>query len=222
MRFPNAVALAENACFCGVKRFLSPERNAEVGAWRMGWGPCTEGETVPSDRVGGAEDRIVDPHVVAQVGHVVAFALAVGVVLHAVERQVVQAHLIVAIAHQHLGDGARHEFGDGGRGRQLRGHRGGQEGESAGGEGVEVFAVDHGVDPAAQFHHVFVGLQNQEGPVDRHGDAHGGVEGAWLFVRWIPLFLALSFMLSAEEVPICFRDSFFKWHLGLPSEGAEA
>ena len=80
----------------------------------MGWGPCTEGETAPSDRVGGAEDRIVDPHVVAQVGDVVAFALAVGVVLHAVERQVVQAHLIVAVAYQHLRDGPRHELGDGG------------------------------------------------------------------------------------------------------------
>ena len=102
----------------------------------MGWGPCTEGETAPSDRVGGAEDRIVDPHVVAQVGHVVAFALAVGVVLHAVERQVEQAHLIVAVAHQYLGDGPRHELGDRGRGRQLRGHRGGQQSEGAGGEGV--------------------------------------------------------------------------------------
>ena len=121
------------------------------------------GKTAPSDSVGGAEDRIVDPHVVAQVGHVVAFALAVGVVLHAVERQVVQAHLIVAIAHQHLGNGPRHELGDRGRGRQLRGHRGGQQGERAGGEGVEVFAVDHGVDSAAQFHHVFVGLQKQGG-----------------------------------------------------------
>jgi hypothetical protein len=120
---------------------------------------------------------MIDPHVVAQVGHVVAFALAVGVVLHAVERQVVQAHLVVSIAHQHLGDGARHELGDRGRRRQLRGHRGGQQGQGAGGEGVEVFAVDHGVDPAAQLHHVFVGLQDQEGPVERHGDAHGGVEG---------------------------------------------
>jgi hypothetical protein len=51
----------------------------------MGWGPCAENKTAPSDRVGGAEDRIFDPHVVAQVGHVVAFALAVGVVLHSVE-----------------------------------------------------------------------------------------------------------------------------------------
>ena len=39
-----------------------------------------------SNRVRGAEDRIIDAHVVAQVGHVVAFTLAVGVVLHAVER----------------------------------------------------------------------------------------------------------------------------------------
>ncbi len=44
----------------------------------------------------------LDPNVVGQVGHVVAFALAVGVALHAVERQVVQAHLIVTIAYQHL------------------------------------------------------------------------------------------------------------------------
>jgi hypothetical protein len=102
----------------------------------MGLGLCIERKTAPSDRVGGAEDRIVDPHVVAEVGHVVAFALAVGVVLHAVERQVVQAHLIVAIAHQHLGNGPRHELGDGGRGRQLRGYRGGQQGQGAGGEGV--------------------------------------------------------------------------------------
>ena len=97
--------------------------------------------------------------------------------LHAVERQVVQAHLIVAIAHQHLGDGSRHELRDSGGRRQLRGGRGGQQGDGAGGEGIKVFAVDHGVDPAAQFHHVFIGLQNQECPVERHGDAHGGVEG---------------------------------------------
>ena len=97
--------------------------------------------------------------------------------LQAVERQVVQAHLIVAIAHQHLGDGSRHELRDSGGRRQLRGGRGGQQGDGAGGEGIKVFAVDHGVDPAAQFHHVFIGLQNQECPVERHGDAHGGVEG---------------------------------------------
>ena len=115
---------------------------------------------IPSNRVGGAEDRIVDSHIVGQVGHVVAFALAVGVVLHAVERKVVQAHLIVAIAHQHLGDGSRHELGDGGGGRQLRGGRGGQQGDGAGGEGIEVFSVNHGVDAAAQFDQVFVGLQN--------------------------------------------------------------
>jgi hypothetical protein len=115
----------------------------------MGWDRRAEGKTAPLDRVGGAEDRIVDPHVVAQVGHVVAFALAVVVVLHAVERQVVQAHLIVAIAHQHLGDGARHELCDGGGGRQLRGGCGGQQGDGTGGEGVEVFAVDHGVDHIA-------------------------------------------------------------------------
>jgi len=131
----------------------------------------------PSDGVGGAEDGVVDPNVVGQVGHVVAFALAVGVVLHAVQRQVVQAHLIVAIAQEHLGDGSGHELRDGGGCRQLWGGCGGQQGERAGGEGVEVFAVDHGVDAAAQFHHVFVGFQNQEGPVERHGDAHGGVEG---------------------------------------------
>ena len=97
--------------------------------------------------------------------------------LHAVERQVVQAHLIVAIAHQHLGDGARHELRDGGCRCQLRGGRGGQQGDGAGGEGIEVFAVDHGVNPAAQFHQVLVRLQNQEGPVERHRDAHGRVEG---------------------------------------------
>jgi hypothetical protein len=57
-------------------------------------------------------------------------------VLHAVERQVVQAHLIVAVAHQHLGDGSRHKLCDRGRRRQLRGHRGGQQGQGAGGEGV--------------------------------------------------------------------------------------
>jgi len=102
-----------------------------------------------SNRVGSAEDRVVDPYVVAQVGHVVAFALAVGVVLHAVERQVVQAHLIVAVAHQHLGDGARHELRDGGGCRQLRGDCGGQQGKRAGGEGVEVFAVDLGVEHMA-------------------------------------------------------------------------
>ncbi len=37
-------------------------------------------------------------------------------------------------------------------------------------------SVSCGVDAAAQFHQVFVGFQNQEGPVERHGDAHGGVE----------------------------------------------
>jgi len=82
-----------------------------AGVMRARLGQCGA-KIIPSDRVRGAEDRIVDTHVVAQVGHVVAFALAVGVVLHAVERQVVQAHLIVAIAHQHLGDGSRHELGD--------------------------------------------------------------------------------------------------------------
>ena len=147
-----------------------------AGIMRACLGQCGA-KIIPSNRVSGAEDRIVDLHVVAQVGHVVAFALAVGVVLHAVERQVVQAHLIVAIAHQHLGDGSRHELGDRGGCRQLRGGRGGQQGDGAGGEGIEVFAVDHGVDAAAQFDQVFVGLQNQEGPVERHGDAHGGVEG---------------------------------------------
>ncbi len=96
--------------------------------------------------LGGAGDTVIHPRVIGQIDHVVPFALAVGVVLHAVERQVVQAHLIVAIAHQHLGDGARHELRDGGRCRQLRGGRGGQHGERAGGEGVEVFAVDHGVE----------------------------------------------------------------------------
>ncbi len=71
----------------------------------------------------------------------------------------------------------RHELRDNGGCRQLRGGCGGQQGERSGGEGIEVFAVDHGVDAAAQFHQVFVGFQNQEGPVVRHGDAHGGVEG---------------------------------------------
>jgi hypothetical protein len=103
----------------------------------------------PSDGVGGAEDGVVDPHVVGQVGHVVAFALAVGVVLHAVERLVVQAHLIVAVAHQYLGDGSRHELRDGGGCRQLRGDCGGQQGKRAGGEGIEIFAVDLGVEHMA-------------------------------------------------------------------------
>jgi hypothetical protein len=44
---------------------------------RMGWGPCATGKAASSDGVGGAGDRIVDPHVVARVGHVVAFAFAV-------------------------------------------------------------------------------------------------------------------------------------------------
>ena len=117
-------------------------------------------ENRASNRIPGSEYRIIDAHVVAQVGHVVAFALAVGVVLHAVERQVVQAHLIVAVAHQHLGDGSRHELRDGGRRRQLRGGRGGQQGDGAGGEGIKVFAGDHGVDPSAEFHQILVGLQN--------------------------------------------------------------
>ncbi len=51
------------------------------------------------------------------------------------------------------------------------------KGDGAGGEGIEVFNVDHGVNPAAQFHQILVGLQNQKGPVERQGDAHGCVEG---------------------------------------------
>ncbi len=61
-------------------------RDCWTGTW-VGC-PCAKGKAAPSDRVFGTEDRIVDPHVIAQVGDVVAFALAVGVVLHAVERQV--------------------------------------------------------------------------------------------------------------------------------------
>ena len=157
---------------CSSARFAFDAR-ARFGVFSLG-PKCA---SPPSNRIRCAKDRIVDPHIVAQVGYVVAFALAVGVVLHAVERQVVQSHLIVAIAHQHLGDGSRHELGDRGGCRQLRGDRGGQQCDGAGGEGIEVFAVDHGVDPAAQFHQVLVGFQNQEGPVERHGDAHGGVQG---------------------------------------------
>jgi hypothetical protein len=66
----------------------------------MGGISCAERNTSTSNRVHVSEDRIADLHVVGQIGHVVAFALAVGVVLHAVERQVDQAHLIVAIAYQ--------------------------------------------------------------------------------------------------------------------------
>ncbi len=50
-----------------------PEQNAwGLLPGRMGFGPCAGGNAAPSDGVGGAEDRIVDPHGVAQVGHVVA------------------------------------------------------------------------------------------------------------------------------------------------------
>ena len=99
--------------------------------------------------VGGTGDAVIHPRVIGQIEHVFPFALAVRVVLHGVDLQVVQAHLVVAIAHQQLGDGARHELRDGGGRRQLRGGCGGQEGERAGGEGVEVFAVDHGVEHIA-------------------------------------------------------------------------
>jgi hypothetical protein len=58
---------------------------------------------------------------------------------------VIQAHLIVAITHEHLEDGARHELRDGGGCLQTRGGRGGQQSECAGGEGVEVFSFDLGV-----------------------------------------------------------------------------
>lgn len=68
--------------------------------------PRTEPDLPPSDGVSCAEDGVIDPHVVGQVGQLIAFALAVGVALHAVERLVVQAHLVVAIAHEHLGNGA--------------------------------------------------------------------------------------------------------------------
>jgi hypothetical protein len=56
-----------------------------LGVQTQELGQCDEVRTASSNHVSGAEDRIVDPHVVGQVGHVVAFALAVGVVLHAVE-----------------------------------------------------------------------------------------------------------------------------------------
>jgi hypothetical protein len=42
---------------------------------------------------------------------------------------------------------------------------------------ITAAAVSCVVAAAAQFHHVFVGFQNQEGPVERHRDANGGVEG---------------------------------------------
>jgi hypothetical protein len=41
----------------------------------------------PSDGVGGADDGIIDPDVAGKVGHVVAFALAFGVVLHTVDHR---------------------------------------------------------------------------------------------------------------------------------------
>ncbi len=70
---------------------MEPEQNVPGMVVRcMRFGPCVNRNPALSDGVRGAEDRIVDPHVVAQVGHVVAFAPAVAVTLHAVERQIVQ------------------------------------------------------------------------------------------------------------------------------------
>ena len=59
----------------------------------------------------------------------------------------------------------------------MRGNRGRQQGQGAGGEGCEVFAVDHGVDLAPRFHHVLVGLQIQERLVERHWATLGRLKG---------------------------------------------
>ncbi len=55
-------------------RGCSGSFGAVLEARRMGWGPCIEGMSAPSDGVGDTEDRTVDPYVVARVRHVVAFA----------------------------------------------------------------------------------------------------------------------------------------------------
>ncbi len=82
-----------------------------------------------------------------------------------------------------MGYGSRHNLRDRGCCRQFCGHRGGQRDESACGEGVEVFSINYGVDPAALFYQVFFGLQDHEGSVERHGDSLGGVNGVAKFAE---------------------------------------
>ncbi len=55
-----------------LKRWLATEETAHAV------------DATPSNRLGRAENGVIDLHVVGQVGDVVAFALAVGVVLHVV------------------------------------------------------------------------------------------------------------------------------------------